>query len=99
MFFGQQQQQPGMFGGLPPQIIQMLMQRMQQGQGQMPPGGMAPPNLPQQGLMPGQTPMAGAGTIAADEPAGFHSWQPRRGDDATRPDGRYTETALYPWAG
>ena len=58
-----------MFGGgqMPPEIMQMLMQQMQQGGGQpqmpapMPPGGMNPVNVPQQGLQPGQMPMMGSG--------------------------------------
>lgn len=76
-FFGQPQQpqqQPSMFGGqIPPQILQMLMQRMQQQQGQppqqpmpqqpapMPPNGMSPVNMPQTPPMPGQAPMMGSG--------------------------------------
>lgn len=62
-FFGQPQQSPAMFQGgqspqLPPQIMQMLMQ-MHQGGGMQTP--QIPPNIPQQGLMPSQMPMAGAG--------------------------------------
>lgn len=78
MMFGQPQQpqqSPAMFGGgqIPPQLLQMIMQQMQQGgmqPGQTPqmppqPGAMptpqTPPNIPQQGLMPGQMPLAGSG--------------------------------------
>ncbi len=64
-----------MFGGqIPPQILQMLMQRMQQQQGgqpaqqpmpqqpaPMPPNGMSPVNMPQTPPMPGQAPMIGTG--------------------------------------
>lgn len=73
-FFGQPQQPqqpPSMFGGqIPPQILQMLMQRMQQQQGgqpmpqqpaPMPPNGMSPVNMPQTPPMPGQAPMMGPG--------------------------------------
>lgn len=78
MFFNPQQQSPMFQGGqgLPPEIMQMLMQ-MQQGGGQpqqpqmpaqMPPGGMNHPNVPQQGLMPGQMPMAGAGPSSQMNP-------------------------------
>lgn len=74
MMFGQPQASPAMFGGqqMNPQLLQMLLQRMQQGgapqppqpqmqgqQPQMPPGGMNPVNVPQQGPMP---PMAPGGT-------------------------------------
>lgn len=59
---------------MPPELMQMLMQRMQGG-GQppmppppppgpmagMPPGGMNPVNVPQMPPMPGQSPMMGAG--------------------------------------
>lgn len=66
-FFGQppQGQPPSMFGGqMDPRMMQMMHQRMQpqqqpmQPQG-MPPGGMNPVNVPQQGLMPNQSPMMG----------------------------------------
>ena len=74
-FFGQPQQMPpqgqppSMFGGqIPPQVLQMLMQRMQQGGQQspmppagIPPGGMNPVNVPQSPPTPGQSPMMGSG--------------------------------------
>ena len=61
MFAGAQQ--------MSPQQLQMIMQMMQRARGAMPPpqqpqmpmGGMNPVNVPQQGMMPGQAPLAGAG--------------------------------------
>lgn len=71
-FFDQQQamQPPPQMGGggIPPELQAMLAQIMQQRGGQppmgvapMPPGGMNPTNVPQQGLMPEQMPLAGPG--------------------------------------
>lgn len=70
MMFGQPQQaSPAMFGGgqIDPQMLQRIMMMMHQGGAQpqppagMPPGGMNPVNVPQQGLMPSQSPLAGQG--------------------------------------
>ncbi len=67
-------QSPAMFGGIPPQLLQMIMQHMQGGgmpgmaSPQMPPGGMSPVNVPQQGLMPPQMPMAGPGPSSGMNP-------------------------------
>lgn len=73
MMFGQPPQSPAMLGGgqMDPQMLQQIMMLLQQRQQQapqpqmpapMPPGGMNPVNVPQQGLMPSQAPLAGPGS-------------------------------------